>query len=70
MNLASDLPAFSYYDDTFYYPNTIHWSDLPANSYPLAADTNNIEWKRIKEVYGNKFYSMWGSREINPEDAI
>ena len=61
---------FSYFDPTFNYPDSIHWADLPAQSFPLASDTNNIEWKRIKDIYGNKFYSMWGSSKINPADAI
>ena len=29
-----------------------------------------MEWRRIRDVFADTFYSIWGSNEINVEDAI
>lgn len=29
-----------------------------------------MSWKRIKDVFAESYFSLWGSRKINPEDAI
>ena len=58
--LRSAEPGFSFFDETFTFPDSIHWEDLSDEEYPLSGDEEKLEWLRIKELYGNEFYSMWG----------
>lgn len=62
--------AEPFFDETFTFPDSIHWEDLSDEQYPLSGDEEKLEWKRITELYGNEFYSMWGQGDIRPADAI
>ena len=59
----------SYLDESFKFPDSIHWQDLPG-IWLLDDDIPYLEWKRIKDVYGAPEYSLWGDDEIKPKDAI
>lgn len=44
--------------------------DLPAEQWNLDWDVANLSWKRIKDVFAESYYTLWGNGNINPEDAI
>jgi len=52
------------------FPDSIHWDDLPALQWNLDWDVANLSWKRIKDVFTESYFSLWGEGHINPEDAI
>jgi len=43
---------------------------LPAKDYSLTKDEELIDWKRIRDIYQDDEYSMWGDNGIKPQDAI
>ena len=70
MQFSNDDPSVTYFDKSFKFPESIHWEDLPALQWNLDHDVQNIEWKRIKSVFADEQYSMWGSKGLSPADAI
>lgn len=63
-------PAFTYTDTSFEFPESIHWEELPSKTFSLKPDVQDLEWRRILDVFADNFYSMWGNGKIDVEDAI
>ena len=38
--------------------------------YEYSSYIDYIEWSRIKNRFGGQEFSMWGSSDVRPEDAI
>ena len=68
---VNDDPTSVYLDETFMFPDSIHWEDLPATQWNLDGDVPVIDWARIRNVFPESpYYSMWGSTGLIPADAI
>lgn len=68
--LANEDPEFKFTDDTFSFPDSIHWPDVPIDQYSLAGQEERIEWTRISNRFWTEDYSMWGENNIEPDDSI
>ena len=56
---AAENPEESYLDESFTFPESIHWEALPG-PWPLNFDVPYIDWKRIKDSFASPEYSLWG----------
>lgn len=70
IDFGNQEPDLSYSDTSFEFPESIHWTELPDAETNISADIENISWERIKSVYGVDKFSLWGSKGIEPQDAI
>ena len=66
------LPNTTYTDQSFKWPYTIRWPELPSAE---GADLSHwvdegLDWIRISEEFKRSKYTLWGNNGIRPEDAI
>lgn len=69
MRQGAEDSSWSFTDDTFTFPESIHWPDL-YDEWLYSEWEPRLHWARIKDRFGGDSYSMWGSQGIAPEDAI
>ena len=59
-------------DQTFLWPYSIHWPELPALWGDASYDIDYViqGWTRISDAFWDGDYSMWGHKGIRPADSI
>ena len=58
-------------DASFPFPEALRWPDMPGGAnYSQQHQAENAEWLKISDVFNDSRYSMFGSQQISPKDAV
>ena len=62
-------PDWNFEDDTFSFPESLHWTDLyGVDDYSRLL--TEMDWARVTDRFGGEEFSFWGSEDNDTTDSI